>query len=188
MLRRSALRTVGGLLPLLVAGCDVPQRPRTASPEAPVLRPAQQLALALAELPPGFRQVDELAPKLSATGPDDPWGRVSAYSVTYAPSEPRLDFGDIMSSVNAYSSAQYAQLAFDSWQAAVPRQYRATTVDVGLAPADVAAYVRDGACLLGFRTRNVMASVLVTHRTGASVEHAARFVRLLVEKISRSAR
>jgi hypothetical protein len=48
-----------------------------------VRRPAQQLALTLADLPPGFYLGEELSAPGPARGTSDPLGVVSAYSVTF---------------------------------------------------------------------------------------------------------
>src|SRR5437867_7591395 len=93
-----------------------------------VRRPAQQLAVLLADLPPGFTVAEELKPALDGTAAQDPWGRLSAYAVTYVPGSPAagaLDgWGDVVSSVNAYVGTAQAASAFATWRSAVPSQYR----------------------------------------------------------------
>jgi hypothetical protein len=65
-----------------VGGCTLPRPPRT-DDDALVRRPAQQLALTLADLPPGFHLGEELSAPGPARGTSDPLGVVSAYSVTF---------------------------------------------------------------------------------------------------------
>lgn len=157
--------------------------------------PAKQLALSLPDLPAGFRLAEELTPGSETANQDDPWGRQSAYSATFVPAGARGGAG-ISSSVNAYGSAGQAQSAFASWRAAVPRQYRPVTAEHVGAP-ETLAYLRESGCLVGFRVRNVMGSVLVSgdasHTTGddtnaASLQaEATRLARLMVSRIEAGA-
>src|SRR5919202_5506525 len=101
----------------LVGACNGPDRlgadgrPATLAGAAAggdllVRRPAQQLALSLLDLPPGFTIAEELKPALDGAASPDPWGRLSAYGVTYAPAPGATgvaeNWGDVVSSVNAY--------------------------------------------------------------------------------------
>ena len=170
--------------------------PVAASGEAVVRRPAQQLALALADLPPGFRAAEELAPSISPaqTGPD-PWGRLSAYSATYtaataAPSAPvpPPPFAEVVSSVNSYSGVSPARTAFTSWQDAVPPVYRAVERRPP-ATAEAVTYMQSSraVCLVGFRTLNVIASVWVAATPGTEtppVDHALHLAEVVARRVA----
>src|SRR5688572_8195631 len=88
MLRRRALwrwgMGAGGLMGIaLAAGCRDGHGPAVGG-EPLVRRPAQQLALTLSDLPAGFGLGEELVSSTSPTAAaGDPWGKVSAYAVTY---------------------------------------------------------------------------------------------------------
>ena len=201
MRRRSVLQTIaGGVagLPLATAcgapdalGIPAPKSKRPAAPDALVFAPARQLALTLGDLPVGFRLAEELAPTYANSGMDDPYGRLSAYSATYAAAE--KEQGDVVSSINAYASVGHAETAFQSWQAAVPRQYRPIDLGGSLKGVSHVAFARDGACLVGVRVRNVLASVLVQHGKqadhagGAPAEAAAALVQRVLQRIERAA-
>ncbi|MGH2371299.1 MAG: hypothetical protein ACRDI2_24250, partial [Chloroflexota bacterium] len=163
----------GALTPALWSGCGLAPGgtlPGMAGADALVRRPAQQLALVLADLPAGFRFGEEMAPALSTPsapgGPGgplganpgaalpDPWGRLSAYSVTYlaAPAAPLAAgsadaraptpaVGDVVSSVNAYVGVNEATAAFESWQASIPPVYRRLEQPPPGAPPGAAVYV-----------------------------------------------
>jgi len=204
------LRTVGVVLTLLAllltAACAGATRLGTAVQRATgtrgevlVRRPAQQLALSLADLPSGFTVAQELKPALDGSaGTQDPWGRISAYAVTYAPGVElggAVDgWGDVISSVNAYVGTPQAANAFAAWRSAVPLQYRLAE-DVSTRIGDeTVVYVRGGepgprgvrpTCLVGLRQGNVVASVSVSAPAGAAapIEAAIRFARLTVQRI-----
>ncbi|MBI3970604.1 MAG: hypothetical protein HY332_04895 [Chloroflexi bacterium] len=176
------------------AGGDLPVGPlRT---EALVRRPAQQLALALADLPQGFRVGAELSPPLDPSkAAADPWGRVSAYAVTFiaaaADQQPAPALGDVISSVNAYLTPEQAAAAFAAWRDAVPPTYRAIAAPSReLGDGSVFYAHNDGAaCLVGFRVRNVFASVRVRAAPGVAtadaspVETAQRLAGLVARRI-----
>ena len=159
-------------LPLALAACGQPSTTGgtpAVAPDAPLTAPARFLALAPADLP-GFSVRDELAPPPRASGADDPYGHLGSYSVTYA----RGGVADeVTSSVNTYVGIEQARAAFGAWRAAVPRQYRAVTLSVGVDQADAAAYARDsdGSVLFGYRIRNVLGSL---RAPAADVERLAR--------------
>ena len=146
-------------IPLALAACR--SSGATGNPVAgadtPLSVPARVLALTPADLP-GYSLHEELAPAPRATGHDDPYGRLGSYSATYSRSG---GTEQVTSSVNTYVGVAQARAAFGDWRAAVPRQYRAMTLDVGLDASDVAAFARegDGTVLLGYRIRNVLGSV-----------------------------
>ncbi len=169
-------------------------------PERLVLRPAQQLAVALADLPAGFRVGEEMAPAGGTAPGPDPWGRLSAYSVTYVAmpdADPAPFLGNVVSSVNAYDSAAHARAAFAAWQAALPTDYRPLNLPRDTINGDVAIYIQETAtgaagpgrrllCLAGLRVRNVMASIWVAAAPGATtppVDTAVRLVRLTARRI-----
>lgn len=93
--RRSHLRALfavaGGITATAAAGslaaCTPAfsqREPFTANPNALVTYPARSLAIALSDLPPGFRVAEELTPTFNpAHVSDDPWGRVSSYAITF---------------------------------------------------------------------------------------------------------
>jgi hypothetical protein len=178
MRRQTLLRAAGCMVALAAGGfqaaCSASglngRSLANVSPDAPVLSPARQLGLTLADLPAGFQLKEELAPVFPAGGAEDPWGRLTAYSATYAPikSQNATTEGDVVSSVNSYASASYARSAFAQWQAAVPTTYRKLDVGMGMKGVDSVAYERDGGSLIGFRSHNVLASVLVT-RAGSAL-------------------
>ena len=146
--------------------------------------PARSLALTAADLP-GFQVAEELAPALAATGADDLYGRLGSYSVTFLPaarSTTRDDTGGVTSSVNTYAGAAHARAAFEAWQAAIPRQYQPDGSTIGLPAGDSAVFARDGAMLVGFRVRNVLASVR------APQERAAQLARTMIARIDAAAR
>ncbi|HEU5318525.1 MAG TPA: hypothetical protein VFX49_20595, partial [Chloroflexota bacterium] len=153
--RRAALAVAA--LPLAACGALPPRR--VAAPDALALVPARTLALAPADVP-GFHLTEELTPALGTVGLEDAFGRLGAYSATYAPT-PGGTGGrdDITSSVNTYAGTAHARAAFEAWRAAVPRQYRASAPPADFKDEDVAVYLRDGAALIGFRVRNVLGSV-----------------------------
>jgi hypothetical protein len=200
MVRRSTLRlAAAGMLAGVLAGgsvaCGAPGGPaggaRTAASDAPVLSPARLLGLTEADLPPGFRLTEEIAPTLAAAGLDDPFGRLSAYSVTFTPAGEPARAHDVVSSINAYASARHAQVAFEAWQAAVPPVYHAVPLDIGLGSGESAAYVQGSACLLGFRARNVLASVrvdVVESAPESPTAAAARLARLVIRRIDAGVR
>ena len=175
---RFARRAALGLLGMGAVGCGGSVVRHVPPPDPLALVPARTLALVPADLP-GFRLLEELSPSLSATGLEDPYGRLGAYAATYAPlaSPP----GDVTCSVNTYAGSAHARSAFDAWQAAVPRQYASTVVTLGLPDGDSVGFERDGAVLLGFRVRNVLASVR------APQARAAELARLVIARIERSA-
>jgi hypothetical protein len=155
---------------VFIAGCgrieewSMPPSPGS-RPDALVSLPAQRLALVLADMPVGFDVGQELV-SVTPTGamdPPDPFGRLSAYAVTFRAPGNRGHAGDVVSSVNAYVGMTEAKAAFASWQAAVPNNYRLAEAPPPGAPPGSAAYVQaaDGSCLLGFRSHNVIASVRV---------------------------
>jgi hypothetical protein len=209
MKRRTTLRACAGGLATLLAGaaCRPPQSVHSVSgparavapaPDAPALHHARQLGLTLADLPDGFRLTDELAPSFSVTGLEDPYGRLTAYSATFAAPAgvPAVDDppGEVVSSVNTYASAEHARRAFAAWQAALPRAYLPVQLDLGLAPEDGAAFAQDRACMVGFRHRNVFASIWVGRQPvaagapGPAAEAAARFARMVVKRIDAGVR
>ncbi len=163
-----------------------------------VRRPAQQLALSLLDLPPGFTIAEELKPTLDGAASPDPWGRLSAYGVTYAPAPGATgvaeNWGDVVSSVNAYVGTAQAAEAFASWRSAVPAQYRLSEDARAQLGDETVVYVRAGepgprgvrpTCLVGLRARNVIASISVSAPTGAAapVESALRLARLTAQRI-----
>ncbi len=177
-----ALLAGGGLAPGIL-GCGAPIGSGKGGTLVAVA-PARALALTAADLP-GFQVAEELAPALAATGADDPYGRVGSYSVTFLPAAraaTRDDTTGVTSSVNTYAGAAHARAAFEAWQAAIPRQYRPDGSTIGLPPGDSAAFVRDGAILVGFRVRNVLASVR------APQERAAQLARTMIARIEAAAR
>jgi hypothetical protein len=188
----AACRVVGELRPPRDA-------PSASTQESVVLQPASKLALALADLPAGFRIGEELTPRIEPAGAQDPWGRLSSYSVTFLPafgegSGPTL--GDVVSSVNAYSDPDHARHAFQSWRDAVPATYRLRDGPPPRLGQDALVFVQPAAparrqtCLIGFRARNVMASVWVSAPEApeaagvAPVETALRLARLVDKRIS----
>jgi hypothetical protein len=81
----------------------------------------------------------------------------------------------VVSSVNAYVGTREARAAFASWQEAVPGTYRRLADPPPGAPPGAAVYLQapEGACLLGFRSHNVVASIRVGPVPGNPAEHAA---------------
>jgi hypothetical protein len=218
MMRRRLVATSAAALALLAAtGCRLNQLPiDTMGGEPLVTRPASQLGLVLADLPPGFRVMEELRPSPTPVGAahdPDPWGRTSAYSVTFgvaggpggvgAPAGPPRPAGEVVSSINAYVGTAQAQAAFAGWQSAVPGAYHATQASTRDLGDQAATYVQSGAngratCLVGFRTHNVLASVWVS-TTGTSgtpavdtppvdpVATALTYARLVAQRIHKLA-
>ncbi len=194
--------------------------------DAPVLAPARQLALTLADLPAGFRLGPELAQTFDpAQVKSDPWGRLSAYSITYlagspAPAEARQDaspgeppaagemqparmppstasalLGDVSSSVNSYATAAQAHAAFQAWRAAVPPIYVRLSLSLARLGDDAAAYMQEGSpvCLVGFRRRNVLASIWVgaahdgSSAAGSPIERALQLASIVAARIDSGA-
>jgi hypothetical protein len=203
MLRRKALwlwgAGTGGLIALaLAAGCRGGHVPAVGG-EPLVRRPAQQLALTLSDLPAGFGLGEELVSSAGTTAAaGDPWGKVSAYAVTYVAlpvpppgpgrRSPPSGLGDVVSSVNAYAGADYARSAFAAWQAAVPQTYRPVLPERDGATAGYSVYVQDdgSACLIGCQTHNVIASIWVSAASKSAappVAAAASFARLVAHRI-----
>jgi hypothetical protein len=157
-----------------------------------VHRPAQHLALVLADLPTGFDVGEELV-SVTPSGPralPDAFGRLSAYAVVFRAPGNRGQTGDVVSSVNAYVGLREAGAAFASWQKAVPGTYRRLPAPPPGAPTGAAVYVQapEGACLLGFRSHNVIASIRVGPLPGApedrpAEEQAVRFAALVQHRI-----
>jgi hypothetical protein len=205
-MRRAAARGLALLALSLATACggrdwlgaNVQRLSHAASGDLLVSRPAQQLALSLADLPPGFQVAEELKPALdTAKAAQDPWGRLSAYAVTYVPAAGPAGtspgWGDVVSSVNAYVGRAQATDAFASWRSAVPTQYRLVDAPPKLGD-ETAVYVRDvdaaqrgprPTCLVGVHVRNVIASVSVSASEGGDVpvETATRLARLTVQRI-----
>ena len=221
LLADSLLGALAALALTPTGGCTLPWA-RRADDEALVWRPAQQLALTLADLPPGFRLGEELSTPGRSRGTSDPLGVVSAYSVTFTfvaegtggaggtggteptralvgarrlgrpTSESRV--GDVVSSVNAYAGTGPARSAFAAWRAAVPGVYTPVEAQSGGAAAGAAGdtglsvYVHESraACLVGFRARNVVASIWVSAAPGAAtppVDVATSLARLVSDRI-----
>ena len=150
------------------------------SPDSPLSAPARALALTLSDLP-GFTLREELAPTLTATGSDDPFGRLGSYSATFAQSG-SADAPLVTSSINTYAGITHARTAFGSWRSLVPRQYRPIMLALGLDEQDAAAYSRDGdgTILVGYRVRNVLGSLR------APAADAERLVRLMLERCAKA--
>jgi hypothetical protein len=181
---------------LLLAACGseqglpVPTRPGA---DTLVRRPAQHLALVLADLPAGFDVGEELV-SVTPTGgsaPPDPFGRLSAYAITFRAPGNRGRTADVVSSVNAYVGLAEARANFDAWQAAVPNTYRRLVTPPPGAPPGAVAYLQatEGACLLGFRSRNIVASVRVGSLPGEPLgaagapEQTVRLASLVLHRI-----
>ena len=155
--------------------------------------PARQIALTLADLPEGYQVADELVPKLDAArAAEDPWGRSSAYSVTFTGEAPS-PWRDVVASVNAYDGTKHARAAFASWRVAVPPTYHrvAGGTDLG---EEAAVYVRRAASprdaatsLVGLRRGSVIASVAVSAMAGmdAPVDAAIALARVMQTRIER---
>jgi hypothetical protein len=181
---------------LLLAACGsepglpVPPRPGA---DTLVRRPAQHLALVLADLPDGFDVGEELVSVTPTGGSSlpDAFGRLSAYAITFRAPGNRGRTGDVVSSVNAYVGLAEARASFADWQAAVPNTYRRLATPPPGAPPGAVAYVQapDGACLLGFRSRNVVASVRVGPLPGEPLgaagapEQTVRLASLVLHRI-----
>jgi hypothetical protein len=133
-----------------------------------------------------------------AAAAGDPWGRVSAYAVTYvalpvpAPGagrpSPPSGLGDVVSSVNAYAGADFARSAFAAWQAAVPQTYRPVPLERDGTMVGYSVYVQENgpACLIGFRAHNVIASIWATAASGSAappIATATSFARLVAHRI-----
>lgn len=182
----------------LAAGCRGGQVPAVGG-EPLVRRPAQQLALTLSDLPAGFGLGEELVSSASSTAAaGDPWGKVSAYAVTYValpvpppgsePRSPPSGLGDVVSSVNAYAGANFARSAFAAWKAAVPQTYRPVLREQDGTTGGYSVYVQDGgsACLIGFQTHNVIASIWASAASKSGtppVAAAASLARLVARRI-----
>ena len=164
--RRRTLATA----PLVLVACRAAGTPTAPATDAQLNTPERVLALSAADLP-GFTLREELAPA-SGAGADDPYGRVGSYSATFGRGTEGML---VTSSINTYVGAAQARTAFGAWKSAVPRQYRAMPLAVGLDERDSAAYARDsdGTVLLGYRIRNVMGSL---RAPAADVERLARLV------------
>jgi hypothetical protein len=201
MIRRQFLspRTagVGGCLALVLAGGCRNAPFAVVGREPLVRRPAQHLALTLSDLPSGFELGEELVSPAPA-GVADPWGRVSAYAVTYvagpvpAPGAGLrgrpTGLGDVVSSVNAYAGADFARAAFEAWLASVPQTYQLVSAERDGAPAAFSVYVQGAspACLIGFRAHNVIASIWVAAapKTAAPpITAATGLARLVARRI-----
>lgn len=189
-----AVQTAVGALTL--AGCQVPALPRTRftpqtapAPATPATAPAmprqaRDYVLKLDDLPPGFHLETEMTPTFPTTASDDPWGRHSAYSVTFSPNVPSAAPGapaersqvetsgitvvpaeegryDVVSSSNTYLSADAARSAMDDWRRALPRQYRLSEQTLPVQHGQTAVYVQPHSCLIGMQIGNVFASVWV---------------------------
>jgi hypothetical protein len=124
---------------------------------------------------------EELAPTLTPTGNDDPYGRLGSYSATFALSG-NPDGPLVTSSINTYAGISYARTAFGSWRSLVPRQYRPITLALGIDEQDAAAYSRegDGTILIGYRVRNVLGSLR------APADDAARLARLMLARCAKA--
>jgi|GEM_PF-4725407 len=197
--------------------------------DAPVLAPARQLALTLADLPPGFHLGPELAQTFDpAQVKNDPWGRLSAYSITYLASAPataaagvrgeadepldsgdasraqtvqalpapgRTLLGDVSSSINSYATAAQAHAAFEAWRAAVPPIYVRLDLPLDGLGHDAVAYAQEGKSvyLVGFRRRNVLASIWVgaapdgTGTAGTPIERAVQLAGVVAARIDSGA-
>jgi hypothetical protein len=217
MLKRKLMTLLFGALlavlasSMLTAACSGPARlglsapaptPATTGAGGDVLvrRPVQQLALSLMDLPPGFTIAEELKPALDAAA--DPFGRLSAYGVTYAPAAGAAGsdetWREVVSSVITYVGMAQAAEAFASWRSVVPLPYRLAE---GVGPKlgdETVVYVRGSesgtrgvrpTCLVGLRTRNVIASISVAARSGTDVpvEAAVRLARLTAQRIQAAA-
>ncbi len=176
-----------------LAGCGSGEEwPLPGGSGALVHRPAQHLALVLADLPTGFDVGEELV-SVTPTGRrelPDAFGRLSAYAVIFRAPGNRGQTGDVVSSVNAYVGLREAGAAFASWQEAVPGNYRRLPAPPPGAPPGAAVYVQapEGACLLGFRSHNVVASIRVGPLPGTledrgAEEQAVRLAALVLHRI-----
>lgn len=163
-------------IPLALVACRV--APNVV--DAPLSAAPRTLALSLSDLP-GFTLREELAPEVTGTGGEDPYGRRGSYSATFA-SAANPESPPVTSSINIYAGIDHARAAFASWQSLVPRQYRPTTLALGQHEQDSAAYARenDGTVLVGYRVRNVLGSLR------APAADAERLVRVLLSRSSKA--
>ena len=169
-MRRRALAAI----PFALVSCRTTGTPR-GTPASGVASPRSR-ALSLTDLP-GFALREELAQTPSAPGAEDPYGRLGSYSATYGLVRDPTS-APVVSSINTYITPEAARAAFAAWRAAVPRQYRRTTLSVGLDEEDAVAYLResDDTILFGYRVGSVLGSL----RTPAA--DAERLVRLALRR------